>query len=1088
MNSNDIELLRRYVFERSEAAFAELVRQHIALVYSAALRQTGGDAHRAEDVAQEVFADLARKAPRLTRHASLSGWLYTSTRYAAATLRRAEQRRCAREHEAHAMNELLQTAETDPAWGHYWEQVRPVLDEAMHDLKEADREAVLLRFFEHLPLAAVGERIGVTENTARMRVDRALDKLREALARRGVTSTAGALSVVLTGQAVGAVPAGLAGSVSGAAMAAAGAASVVSVLLARLLISTKLKLLAGAAAAIAFGVPLIWHHELSTRPSAATVSEPVVTAAAVSRAQADAPVGDTAAPSAGQAMPTDAATLRLTILAADAKKPVAAVEVECTATKDKQKTQEKFLSRRDGICDVHYPKDSDALELISRTDGFADTILHWEPAKGDTVPTNYTLRLIRAVRIGGYVRDEDGSPVPGAKVEFRRDMRVEDPAMVVAHENHEFKYIETVTDAKGRWSLDRIAPDMLGRTVGLVRHPDYVLSFVINWGGFRSGEEQRLVREAAFVSKLRRATMVRGTVVDPQGNPISGARVVVGERGREGEFEEATTLTDGSFRAKRGQPGATRISVTAKGFVAQVMKLDREDDALKVILEPGRTLQLKVVDQAGRPVPQAKIAVELPGTINAPLATTDAGGRAILQEAPATGGLALWIEAAACKQTRVTLSADGEEHSVTLVRAAAVSGTVTDAVTGQPIPAFRVISGTPQIIAPPSTNVSFAPSPSSEHWYKFAGGKFRLGMDQLFQYNSGTEMSRSMLKFEADGYAPSVSRVIQTDGPEVQLQVALMPAPTINVTVLNPNGRPATDAEIGPVRPGIGIQVTRECHLSIMRNTGLLRPDSQGVFALPPDDSIERVIAINSHGFAEASPSALSRARTLQLQPFGRLEGRWLARNQPTPGRTLVLSVADMEAAGYTLDCSATTDGEGRFTFAQVPAGKYQLTWSGHVANVAGVEVRQGETSTITVGTCVVSLRLRWPADLAPGKRTRIVAVMNTPTPEPPATIMQDAQAFSQWVLSPKVRDKYYRFVEGADGSWTSEDVLAGTAYTLEAWAGDEPAIKGSPALIVYGRMSVTVPAESASGIIDAGELVLQRVKSAPVRVTVGPQ
>ena len=152
MNSNDIELLRRYVFERSEAAFTELVQQYVALVYSAALRQTNGDVHLAEDVTQEVFTDLARKAARLTRHTSLAGWLYTSTRYAAATLRRGEQRRFAREQEVHAMNQLLHSAETDPAWEH----LRPVLDEAMHDLKAADREAVLLRFFERLPLATVG--------------------------------------------------------------------------------------------------------------------------------------------------------------------------------------------------------------------------------------------------------------------------------------------------------------------------------------------------------------------------------------------------------------------------------------------------------------------------------------------------------------------------------------------------------------------------------------------------------------------------------------------------------------------------------------------------------------------------------------------------------------------------------------------------------------------------------------------------------------------------------------------------------------------------------------------------------------------
>src|SRR5262245_50110008 len=139
MNSNDLELLRRYVSEGSEPAFAELVRRHINLVYSAALRQVYGDSQRAEDVTQEVFSDLARKSRRLLSHTSLTGWLYTSTRYAAGSMRRADQRRSVREQQAHDMNQLSQTTGTDPQW----EQVRPILDEVMHELKVADREAIL---------------------------------------------------------------------------------------------------------------------------------------------------------------------------------------------------------------------------------------------------------------------------------------------------------------------------------------------------------------------------------------------------------------------------------------------------------------------------------------------------------------------------------------------------------------------------------------------------------------------------------------------------------------------------------------------------------------------------------------------------------------------------------------------------------------------------------------------------------------------------------------------------------------------------------------------------------------------------------
>ena len=217
---DDAQLLREFAATRSEAAFAEIVRRQVNLVHSAALRQVNGDAHLAQDVTQLVFADLARKASEVARHRVLAGWLFTSTRFAAAKLVRTERRRQAREAEAHTMNEVTrdESAKLD------WERVRPVLDETLAELGEADREAILLRFFEGRDFAAVGERLQLSDNAARMRVERALDKLHGLLAKRGVTSSTGALAVALGGNAVAAAPAGLAASVTGAALAGGGAA------------------------------------------------------------------------------------------------------------------------------------------------------------------------------------------------------------------------------------------------------------------------------------------------------------------------------------------------------------------------------------------------------------------------------------------------------------------------------------------------------------------------------------------------------------------------------------------------------------------------------------------------------------------------------------------------------------------------------------------------------------------------------------------------------------------------------------------------------------------------------------------------
>jgi RNA polymerase sigma factor (sigma-70 family) len=215
MNLQDAELLQQYVKEGSEAAFEQLVRRHFDLVYSAALRQMAGDAELARDVAQNVFADLARKAKTLTGRPSLAGWLYTSTHFAAAKMVRGEQRRRAREQEAFSMQQITSTTEDS------WEQLRPTIDRAMHELDENEREAILLRFFPQRELRAVGEALGVTEDAARKRVERALEKLRHILSRNGLTSSSVSLAACLIAHAVVPAPAGLAATISGAALAGA---------------------------------------------------------------------------------------------------------------------------------------------------------------------------------------------------------------------------------------------------------------------------------------------------------------------------------------------------------------------------------------------------------------------------------------------------------------------------------------------------------------------------------------------------------------------------------------------------------------------------------------------------------------------------------------------------------------------------------------------------------------------------------------------------------------------------------------------------------------------------------------------------
>jgi RNA polymerase sigma factor (sigma-70 family) len=250
---DDQQLLRRYTAEGSETAFRELVERHLNLVYSAALRRVGNDAHLAQDVAQLVFADLARKARSLASNVVLAGWLHRASRYAAAQLMRTNQRRQQREQEAVAMNDL-KSESTD------WAILRPTLDDALDQLNQTDRDALLLRFFEQHSLAEVGLKLGTNEDAARKRVSRALDKLRAILVRRGLTTTGAALSAVISAHAVQLAPAGLAATLTTASLASAGTSSGITFTALKIMSLTKAQIAIGTAAIALLSASLVVQH------------------------------------------------------------------------------------------------------------------------------------------------------------------------------------------------------------------------------------------------------------------------------------------------------------------------------------------------------------------------------------------------------------------------------------------------------------------------------------------------------------------------------------------------------------------------------------------------------------------------------------------------------------------------------------------------------------------------------------------------------------------------------------------------------------------------------------------------------------
>lgn len=257
MSETDLGLLARYVRHDAEEAFTEIVQRHVALVYSAALRQVRSP-QLAEEVAQSAFLKLAHHAHQLAPDTVVSAWLYQVTRREAIDVVRREARRQLREQVAFEMNAMNATTAD-------WTQIEPVLDEAMHALEETDRAAVLLRYFENKSLQEVGQTLGTSDDAAQKRVSRAVERLREFFSKRGVTVGASGLALIISANAVQAAPAGLAITISTAAAVSVGttvAATAVTTTTKTIAMTTLQKTLVAAALVAAVGTGIFETHHV----------------------------------------------------------------------------------------------------------------------------------------------------------------------------------------------------------------------------------------------------------------------------------------------------------------------------------------------------------------------------------------------------------------------------------------------------------------------------------------------------------------------------------------------------------------------------------------------------------------------------------------------------------------------------------------------------------------------------------------------------------------------------------------------------------------------------------------------------------
>ncbi len=912
---DDWQLLHDFAARGDQKAFETLVRRHAGLVHSVALRHVG-DSQLAEDIAQAVFTLLARKADTLRQgQIVLAGWLFQTTRFVAQRAYRGEERRRRREEVAVAMKE-----EFTPEVG--WDQVGPLVDEALERLNHADRDALLLRFFEGYSMREVGAQIGASEEAAKKRVARALEKVRAVLLEHGFSLSAAGLGCCMQQQAKAALGTEQVERLAAAALSSAVGHGTAIRLVQETAASwrwARFKTAALLTGTIAFlGIVSFWSLQPGPPEPAANSESP-------------SPTQIMFVPPPQQIRPTASPMARpggnvLRFRAVDGPSGAGVAGARIAHAIWVNNTVEDHVDRVtdvSGSCVIAYPPGTGRLDVGVVQDGYEARFATWPFQGSAEIPAEYTLRLERVTNsIGGQILGEQDQPLADAVIWFQAGGTGDSAHRERPRERFGFlnAFAATRTDAEGRWSINFVPTRHPGFTLR-ARHPDFADTLMTACAAQdavdqTSSPEVQALWQGTFVSRMNPAFTLTGTVQDSSGQPIVGAKIQ--ERAQEEAF---FTDASGNFRIPKLAAGPRSFTVTAEGFAPErtTTEVAPGMEPVRVILQAGALLRLRLVDEADRAVPHATIVLEQWGEHRQALdwrTNADAEGHLEWHSAPRDAQLELVAFKAGFAYSRgVRVVANGQEHLIRMNHVLEVEGHVVDANSGLEVQQFKAVPGYGGY------------GNRSERWFASSTvlgthGHFNLAFDE------GSEPFQ--VRIIADGFEDWISDPLGPESP-VALEVTLkraLPNNAVRGVVMKPDGAPAGRAQVALLSFEHSVRLTSGLRLE-GNQRWLTQTDDNGVFQFPANSMAHSVAAVSSNGYAQVRISRTGQAVSLQLQPYGRIEGVVDTGAMRHPVETLYLydPTADQYEGAVKLlgSYTAALNSEGRFCFSNVPPGEFSV-------------------------------------------------------------------------------------------------------------------------------------------------------------------
>ena len=675
-------MLQAFRKERSEAAFAELVRRYAGLVYSTAKRRVS-NATLAEDITQMVFIRFAQRPPKASTHSELAAWLHRTTVNVTIDLWRTESRRRARELQAVVMEPAV--PETP-----LWEEIAPKLDEAIDHLNDEDRQAVLLRFFGRKTMREVGAALGVSEDAAKMRVSRAVDRLRTQLGVSTAICTAAVLGTLLAEHSMDAAPAQMIALLSRMKLPAAAGFAGAGKLTGALLRSWQAKLASGVIVLALMTVGAIrLVKALSSSPVSIGAVSPQIN---LPSAQSDA-AGQSQFDSFRSQLPSSSTArwhaqpkMWFCVLEAGSGTPLPGARIHAAyfGVGGAGETRDVVT---DGAGNAPIPAPADPtknqrMNVFVVAAGHVPKVVSF---RGDGVPEEYTMYLDPAMTASGFVVDDRGQSVKWVKI------LVQGPGSQPGRkENVDFQTCPVSSREDGSWSCSYVPFDFTNE-----------IRFILEKAGYATSYPAVPVSKTGLtnlVLVINRGFTITGRVTDTEDRPLQNVRIRI-LTAQPGKRQSVTTGEDGSFTLN-GIAGDTEFSqeppvetndegysvirglvgkgvahadlaVQCEGFAPQTrtVLLSNATDVANFTLAPANTFRGRVVDEVGNPIPQAVVQTDWndQGLRAFEWQTrTDSEGRFEWDSAPKEPIL-YWFEAGGYQWRRdVLLKADGSEHEIIL--------------------------------------------------------------------------------------------------------------------------------------------------------------------------------------------------------------------------------------------------------------------------------------------------------------------------------------------------------------------------------------------------------------------------------------